>query len=94
MGSHDCVDVASAAVGPLERTHTVGRQGRPHRHDGTGGIPAAWCAACAGRHELRLDAPASGRDFWRVDLHIAPIGMPEAVEDAYRRVAAAAIEIP
>jgi O-antigen ligase len=42
---------------------------------------------------VRINAPASRRRFWRVDMHVAPIGIPLDTPETQRRVAVGKISV-
>ena len=44
-------------------------------------------------HTIRINTPASARRFWRIDLHVTPIGIPPTTPDEERRVAVGTITI-
>ena len=44
-------------------------------------------------HDIGVNAPRSERRFWRVDLHVTPIGVPASLPENGRRVAVGEISV-
>lgn len=44
-------------------------------------------------HDIRINAPPPSRRFWRVELHVTPIGVPASLPEDRRRVAVGEISV-